>query len=70
MESHLRAIIEEFDNSQCDLDGCDQGLHNYLLYSGRLLLRNNGKGDIGVADQKSDQNKDSTSSLSLYQQLI
>lgn len=70
MESHLRAIIEEFDNSQCDLDGCDHELHNYLLYSGRLLLRNNGKGDIGVADQKSDQNKDSTSSLSLYQQLI
>lgn len=31
IESYLRAIIEEFDTTQCDLDGCDQGLHNYLL---------------------------------------
>mmetsp|Transcript_33046 Transcript_33046/g.60605 ORF Transcript_33046/g.60605 Transcript_33046/m.60605 type:complete len:314 (+) Transcript_33046:465-1406(+) len=53
MESYLRAIIEEFDNTQCDIDGCDQGLHNYLLYSGRLLLAN---GNGATADAQSDPN--------------
>jgi len=55
MESYLRAIIEEFDNTQCDIDGCDQGLHNYLLYSGRLLLAN-GATTVGTAAQSDPNN--------------
>ena len=55
MESYLRAIIEEFDSTQCDLDGCDQGLHNYLLYSQRLLLHNSGS-----ASSSSDTNNSVT----------
>lgn len=32
-------MIEEFDDTQCTIRGCDQGLHNIVLYSGKLFKR-------------------------------
>ncbi|OEU11822.1 hypothetical protein FRACYDRAFT_244942 [Fragilariopsis cylindrus CCMP1102] len=37
MESYLRAMIYEFDLTQCIIVGCDQGHHNYLLYTNKLF---------------------------------
>jgi hypothetical protein len=36
MESYLRAMIAQFDETKCALKGCDQGFHNYLYYSNSL----------------------------------
>jgi hypothetical protein len=33
-------MIQSFDETKCLVVGCDQGHHNYLLYSGRLLPAN------------------------------
>lgn len=49
MESYLRAMIQEFDRSECTIDGCDQGLHNYLLYTFKLFR---GMGSDGLATTK------------------
>jgi hypothetical protein len=40
IETYLRAMVKQFDDTKCKRVGCDQGLHNYLHYSGQLLLRN------------------------------
>jgi len=36
IESYLRVMVAQFDNTNCKLKGCDQGFHNYLHYSGAL----------------------------------
>eukprot|EP00978_Attheya_sp_CCMP212_P029633 scaffold105937_cov54-Attheya_sp.AAC.4 len=44
IETYLRAMVKQFDDTKCKRVGCDQGLHNYLHYSGQLLVvRNNGR---------------------------
>lgn len=35
--SYLCAMVQSFDETQCMDYGCDQGHHNYLLHTGRLL---------------------------------
>jgi len=40
MESYLRTLLLEFDATQCVAHGCDQGLHNYIYYSGKLQQEN------------------------------
>ena len=45
IESYLRGMVAQFDNTKCKLKGCDQGFHNYLYYSGGL---SNVKGIRGV----------------------
>ena len=37
IESYLRAMVYQFDITSCKLKGCDQGFHNYLYYSGKLV---------------------------------
>lgn len=36
IETYLRAMVAEFDATNCKSKGCDQGFHNYLYYSGKL----------------------------------
>ena len=48
-------MIEEFDDTQCQLDGCDQGLHNYLLYSGKLMLNATQTTTINITDSATDK---------------
>jgi len=48
-------MIEEFDDTQCQLDGCDQGLHNYLLYSGKLMLNATQTTTINITDPATDK---------------
>lgn len=36
IESYLRGMVAQFDNTKCKMKGCDQGFHNYLWYSGEL----------------------------------
>ena len=36
VESYLRAMVAQFDETGCMSKGCDQGFHNYLHYSGSL----------------------------------
>jgi len=36
IETYLRAMVAEFDETKCKMKGCDQGFHNYLLYSHKL----------------------------------
>ena len=36
IESYLRAVVQQFDDTKCKLKGCDQGFHNFLYYSGGL----------------------------------
>jgi len=36
LESYLRAMVTQFDETKCKLKGCDQGFHNYLYYSKSL----------------------------------
>lgn len=38
IEAYLRAMVAQFDETKCKLKGCDQGFHNFLLYSGTLQL--------------------------------
>ncbi len=37
IETYLRAMVSEFDATLCKSKGCDQGFHNYLFYSGKLI---------------------------------
>jgi len=37
LESYLRAMVVQFDNTSCKVKGCDQGFHNYLYYSSSLV---------------------------------
>lgn len=37
IEAYLRAMVAQFDRTQCKAKGCDQGFHNYLYYSQSLL---------------------------------
>ena len=36
LETYLRAMVNEFDETGIKLMGADQGFHNYLYYSGKL----------------------------------
>ena len=36
IESYLRGMVKQFDDTKCKLKGCDQGFHNYMYYSGGL----------------------------------
>eukprot|EP00804_Cyclotella_cryptica_P005342 CCRYP_017423-RA/>CCRYP_017423-RA protein AED:0.03 eAED:0.03 QI:394/1/1/1/1/1/3/123/599 len=36
IEAYLRAMVAQFDSTNCKSKGCDQGFHNYLYYSGQL----------------------------------
>ena len=36
IESYLRGMVKQFDDTKCKMKGCDQGFHNYLYYSGGL----------------------------------
>lgn len=36
LETYLRAMVNEFDETGIKLMGMDQGFHNYLYYSGKL----------------------------------
>lgn len=36
IETYLRAMVAQFDVTNCKSKGCDQGFHNYLYYSGQL----------------------------------
>ena len=36
IEAYLRAMVAQFDTTQCKQVGCDQGMHNYLYYSKSL----------------------------------
>ena len=45
IESYLRGMVKQFDDTKCKLKGCDQGFHNYMYYSGGL---NNVQGIRGV----------------------
>ena len=49
IESYLRAMVYQFDSTLCKLKGCDQGFHNYLYYSGKLV-GGGGKGGDGDND--------------------
>lgn len=55
MESYLRAMVLAFDETLCLTPGCDQGHHNYLLYSGRLLETKEEEGG-GGGKQNNDNN--------------
>eukprot|EP00586_Coscinodiscus_wailesii_P017431 CAMPEP_0172497192 /NCGR_PEP_ID=MMETSP1066-20121228/96433_1 /TAXON_ID=671091 /ORGANISM="Coscinodiscus wailesii, Strain CCMP2513" /LENGTH=126 /DNA_ID=CAMNT_0013269823 /DNA_START=364 /DNA_END=747 /DNA_ORIENTATION=- len=46
--TYLTAMIAQYDATLCALKGCDQGFHNYLYYSGKLL---GAVTDIQVFDQ-------------------
>jgi hypothetical protein len=37
LETYLRAMVNEFDETEVKLMGADQGFHNYLYYSGKLI---------------------------------
>eukprot|EP00566_Odontella_aurita_P010917 CAMPEP_0113538764 /NCGR_PEP_ID=MMETSP0015_2-20120614/7547_1 /TAXON_ID=2838 /ORGANISM="Odontella" /LENGTH=407 /DNA_ID=CAMNT_0000438375 /DNA_START=225 /DNA_END=1448 /DNA_ORIENTATION=+ /assembly_acc=CAM_ASM_000160 len=47
METYLRGMVKQWDDTRCKMKGCDQGYHNYLYYSG-LLENAGGIGDIFV----------------------
>ncbi len=36
MEPYLRAMVAQYDKTNCGMKGCDQGFHNYLYYSNSL----------------------------------
>lgn len=36
MQTYTAAMISQWDLTHCNLQGCDQGFHNYLLYSQQL----------------------------------
>lgn len=36
LESYLRAMISEFEETKCKMKGCDQGFHNYLYRMRKL----------------------------------
>ena len=36
IESYLRAMLLQYDETKCNLKGCDQGFHNYLYHSKTL----------------------------------
>mmetsp|Transcript_18079 Transcript_18079/g.25749 ORF Transcript_18079/g.25749 Transcript_18079/m.25749 type:complete len:444 (-) Transcript_18079:27-1358(-) len=36
VESYLRAMILQFDQTNCIMKGCDQGMHNFLYHNGTL----------------------------------
>lgn len=50
IESYLRAMVAQFDETQCMVKGCDQGFHNYLYHS-KLLQRTKGVGKIVIYEQ-------------------
>jgi hypothetical protein len=50
IETYLRAMVKQFDDTQCKRVGCDQGLHNYLYYSGQLLVRNARGASSGITN--------------------
>lgn len=37
METYLRAMVTSYDETLCQIYGCDQGHHNYLMRTGRLV---------------------------------
>ena len=36
IETYLRALVNEWDETDIKMTGSDQGFHNYLYYSGKL----------------------------------
>jgi hypothetical protein len=36
IETYLRAMVNEWDETDIKMTGADQGFHNYLYYSGKL----------------------------------
>jgi hypothetical protein len=36
IETYLRALVNEWDETDIKMTGADQGFHNYLYYSGKL----------------------------------
>lgn len=41
IETYLRAMVNEWDETNIAMTGSDQGFHNYLYYSGKLQNANN-----------------------------
>lgn len=50
IETYLCAMVAEFDRTKCKMKGCDQGFHNYLYYSHKLVGAT-GIGSIEVHSQ-------------------
>ena len=50
LESYLRAMVTQFDETKCKLKGCDQGFHNYLYYS-KSLHHASGISEVKVFQQ-------------------
>ena len=50
LETYLRAMVNEFDETKIRLMGADQGFHNYLYYSGKLTYAERIR-SISVFDQ-------------------
>ena len=50
IESYLRAMVLQFDETKCKKKGCDQGFHNYLHYYYKLLGKS-GISQVIVYDQ-------------------
>jgi len=50
IETYLRAMVKQFDDTKCKMVGCDQGLHNFVYYSG-AISDVSGIRDIIVAQQ-------------------
>lgn len=50
LEPYLRAVVEQFDETQCFWKGCDQAFHNYLHYN-HILEGAEGIGQIKLFDQ-------------------
>lgn len=36
IESYLRAMVMQYDDTECKMVGCDQGFHNYIYYHHKL----------------------------------
>ncbi len=49
IETYLRAMVSEFDATLCKSKGCDQGFHNYLFYSGKLVPTGGGNALEGIS---------------------
>ena len=50
IESYLRVMVKQFDDTKCKATGCDQGFHNYIFYYD-LLKDANGIKDVIVFEQ-------------------
>jgi hypothetical protein len=65
IESYLRAMVTQFDITDCKLKGCDQGFHNYLYYSGMLV---GGRRKGNDSDSDDDDDNDGISKIIVHEQ--